>query len=186
MLTLVRLAQLLQHNQKDYNRYQRSLVEVLDAEREANEMIVEVKAAIELHRQKGEALKEETQQARELQQQSRDDSHPLSTDKGKGKEVSREVSPSIDDDDLEDRGLPKTPVGEEHRLKRRVLQQRLRECNLVLHRVKFLQGDLYHVLGPLHSQEEDACYGAAEAVRRELLKCRLPNLLFYHGAHTVY
>ncbi|KAL4070161.1 SNF2 family N-terminal domain-containing protein [Scleroderma yunnanense] len=174
ILTLVRLAQLQQHSERDRDRYQRALDQLLTAEKEVNELIAEVKAAIAQHYQKGEVLKKEAQKVRESRRQNLEDgSQSMTTKKGKGKEVSREgslLSEDEDDDDIEDQGLPKTPAGEEHRLKRRVLQQRLRECVMVLHRVKFLQGDVYHVLGPSNLEKEDACYGAAETVRKELLK----------------
>lgn len=93
---------------------------------------------------------------------------------GKGKEREREASvvssAFSDDSSSEDRGLPRTPAGKEHRSKRGALRNRLRECRLVLHRVKFLQGDVYHVLGDSHSPLENDAYGAAEVIRRELLK----------------
>ena len=184
----MRLAQLQQHSERDRDRYQRALDQLLTAEKEIDELIAEIKAAIAQHYQKGEALKKEAQRVKESRKQSLGDgSQPMSTSKGKGKEVSREVSPSTEDgeeDDIEDRGLPKTLVGEEHRHKRHALQQRLRECIMVLHRVKFLQGDVYHVLGPSNSEKEDAGYGAAERLRKDLLKCKLSNLLSYNGVHT--
>ena len=95
--------------------------------------------------------------------------------KGKGKERERfnddendgEGEDGLSDpndgvDDPEEKDLPKTPA-DEHRIKRRAIKVRLREGQLVLHRVKFLQGDVYHVLGK--SDEEDATYQAAERFR---------------------
>lgn len=91
--------------------------------------------------------------------------------KGKGKAIERDESePPSSDEDAEDYDLPKTPAGQEHGIKRRALQQRLRESNVTLHRVKFLQGDVYHVLGGSHSAAEDAAYAAAEEIRRSLLR----------------
>ncbi|KAG2361595.1 SNF2 family N-terminal domain-containing protein [Suillus spraguei] len=167
--TLVRLAQLQQHNEQNLDRYQRALDYLVTAEQEANETIDDIKTTIAEHQVKGEALKIEARALREFRQP---DLRDLSkTDKGKGK---RAMSPltDIDDDfddveDLEDQGLPKTPAGEEHSIKRRALQQRLRECLMVLHRVKFLQGDVYHVLGASHSDKEDASYAAAETLRKK-------------------
>lgn len=98
--------------------------------------------------------------------------------KGKGREFERDSASPIDldldfsdDEDVEDRGLPKTPAGEDHRVKRMALLARLRECLIVLHRVKFLQGDVYHVLGSSSSEKEDAAYADAEGLRKDLLKC---------------
>jgi E3 ubiquitin-protein ligase SHPRH len=105
------------------------------------------------------------------------------TQKGKGKERERFSDNENEDDDEdeesepdgevdpEEKDLPKTPAGEEHRIKRRAIKQRLREGQLVLHRVKFLQGDVFHVLGK--SADEDAAYQAAETLRHELLKSPL-------------
>ncbi|KAG2078621.1 hypothetical protein BDR04DRAFT_1087088 [Suillus decipiens] len=170
--TLIRLAQLQQHNEQNLDRYQHALDYLTTAEQEANEIIDDIKTTIAEHQIKGEALKNE---ARILRESRQPDLPDLSkTDKGKGR---RAMSPltDIDDDfddveDVEDRGLPKTPAGEEHSIKRRALQQRLRECLMVLHRVKFLQGDVYHVLGASHSDKEDASYAAAETLRKNLLK----------------
>ncbi|KAJ8588204.1 hypothetical protein M405DRAFT_934254 [Rhizopogon salebrosus TDB-379] len=75
-----------------------------------------------------------------------------------------------DIDDLEDRDLPRNPAGKEHSMKRRALQQCPRECLMVLHRAKFLQGEIYHVLGASQSDKEDASYAAAETLRKDLLK----------------
>ncbi|KAI6002459.1 SNF2 family N-terminal domain-containing protein [Pisolithus orientalis] len=172
--SLVRLAQLQQHCQDDRIRYQQALNHLLAAENEVNELITEVQAAIAQHHQKGEALKKAAQALRESRKQNlADQSQPLASHKGKEKETGREPSPFSDDgdeDEVEDRGLPNNPAGEEHRTKRHGLQQRLRECWMILHRVKFLQGDVYHVLGPSLSEQENACYTAAETLRRDLLK----------------
>ena len=98
--------------------------------------------------------------------------------KGKGRAFERDSTSPIDldldpndDEDVEDRGLPKTPAGEDHRAKRTALLARLRECLMVLHRVKFLQGDVYHVLGSSYLERENAAYADAESLRKDLLKC---------------
>jgi E3 ubiquitin-protein ligase SHPRH len=78
-----------------------------------------------------------------------------------------------EDEDASDpklEGLPQTPAGREHMAKRIGLLSRLRECHMVLHKVKFLQGDVYHVLGASHSTAEDIAYTAAEKLRQTLLK----------------
>ena len=143
---------------------------LINAEQEANRIIDDIKTAIAEHHIKGEALKDEARALRESRQQNLPDSSEA--DKGKGKRAMSPLTDVDEDvDDLEDRDLPKTPAGEEHSIKRRALQQRLRECLMVLHRVKFLQGDVYHVLGALQSDKEDASYAAAETLRKDLLKC---------------
>lgn len=163
-------AQLQQHREEDRTRYQHSLETLLLAEKEANKLIEEIKAAIAEHDDKGELLKKEAATLRELRKpETIEQSH----DKGKGKALERDVSPSSDADS-EDHDLPRTPAGQEHGIKRRALQQRLRECNVTLHRVKFLQGDVYHVLGGQYSTAEDEAYVAAEDIRRGLLKSKNP------------
>jgi E3 ubiquitin-protein ligase SHPRH len=166
--TFIQRAQLQQHNEDDRIRYQHSLETLLLAEKEANKLIEETKTAIAEHEAKGDALKKEAATLRELR-----NSEPTeqSNDKGKGKAPERETTPSSDMA-AEDDDLPKTPAGQEHGIKRRALQQRLRECHVTLHRVKFLQGDVYHVLGGQHSTAEDEAYAAAEEIRRDLLKSK--------------
>ena len=79
-----------------------------------------------------------------------------------------------DDDDL-----PQNAAGQEHRIKHRALQQRLRECQITMHRVRFLQGDVHHSLG--RTEEENASYAAAEELRRILLQSRLYSLSIVKG-----
>ncbi|KAH7911867.1 SNF2 family N-terminal domain-containing protein [Hygrophoropsis aurantiaca] len=172
--SLVRYAQLHQHNQNNIDRYQRALETLLGADNDMDRIIDEIRVAIAEHNAKGEVLKKEALALKESRKQLTN-GHSTKV-KGKGKEKERDGSPVSDDDptnddlDLEDSDLPKTPAGEEHSIKKRALQQRLRECLLVLHRVKFLLGDIYHVLGPSQSEKEDASYAAAEVVRKDLLR----------------
>ena len=136
-----------------------------NAEKQVNELLAEIDAEIDEHHAKGEVLKKEAAARRE----SLANELPTSaTDKGKGKE--REVLRDSEDEDKEDKELPHNPAGEEHSAKRGALQHRLREVKLVLHKVKFLQGDVYHILGEAYSSAEAAAYEAAESVRRDLLK----------------
>jgi E3 ubiquitin-protein ligase SHPRH len=146
------------------------------AEQEIDHIIDDIKTALAEHHVEGEALKTEARALRESRQQDFPE-----TGKGKGKQA---MSPFNDEegdiDDLEDRDLPKNPAGEEHSIRRRALQQRLRECLMVLHRVKFLQGDIYHVLGASQSDKEDASYAAAETLRKDLLKGTHFHKLAFH------
>lgn len=89
-------------------------------------------------------------------------------DKGKGKE--RPGLSESEHESGEESLLLRSPAGEEYKKIRSALQNRLRECRLTLHRVKFFQGDVYHCLGGDYSASEDAAYDAAEEIRRELLK----------------
>lgn len=152
-----------QHSAEHLTRHRRALETLLLAEDEANKLVDEVKNAIKDHEALGEVLKKETTAAREIRNMAVDE--PIEYG-GKGK--ARELSPVSDDS--EDYDLPKTPAGQEHGIKRRALQQRLRECHVTLHRIKFLQGDVHHALGGRNSNAEDEAYAAAEELRRGLLK----------------
>ncbi|KII84144.1 hypothetical protein PLICRDRAFT_179819 [Plicaturopsis crispa FD-325 SS-3] len=163
--SLIRRAQLQQHHNADRTRHRRALDTLLQAEKETNELIKEVTAALGEHELKGEALKKETAARREALK-GRDKDALADKGKGKARERSSSATPS-DDDESEDGDVPKTPAGEAYTNKRRALQQRVRESRVLLHRVKFLQGDVCHVLG---APEEDAAYAAAEEIRRDLLK----------------
>lgn len=92
-------------------------------------------------------------------------------DKGKGKERERSLSP-LSELDSDDGSRPETTASKEHRAKRNAMKIRLRECRLILHRIKFLQGDAYHMLGDSQAAAEDTAYGAAETIRQSLLKGR--------------
>jgi E3 ubiquitin-protein ligase SHPRH len=143
-------------------------------------VIEEIKMCIVDHDAKGEVLKKEAAALRETRMQhlgGGQEEEPASS-KGKGKER-RSLTPAPTGDEDEDDDLPRTPAGEEHAIKRRSFRQRLRECRVTLHRVKFLQGDVYHILGASHSPAEDAAYEAAEKIRSDLLKGKssiLPNM----------
>ncbi|KAF5351852.1 hypothetical protein D9756_007728 [Leucocoprinus leucothites] len=148
------LAQYQQQTQ-DPNRYHKALQTLQDAERDINQLIEELQAAIRQHHERGNTLRT----VGDSEGQEDLDEGSNTGDKGKG----REISPSDED-------VPNTAAGEEYATKRRALQQRLREARLVLHRVKFLQGDVCHVLGGQYSFSETQSYGLAEEIRRELLK----------------
>ncbi|KAF8153782.1 SNF2 family N-terminal domain-containing protein [Crassisporium funariophilum] len=163
--SLVRYAQLQQQDGSNGARYQHTLKTLQSAETETHKHSQEIQSALAKHDIKGKAMKEEAS----LLRQTRDISIDPTDNKGKGKYRERtEDSESEDGDDPEEDDLPKTPAGEEHRAKRRAIKQRLREAQLLLHRVKFLQGDVHHVLG--NAPEEDAAYQAAENLRRDLLR----------------
>jgi E3 ubiquitin-protein ligase SHPRH len=142
------------------------------AEKEVNRLTEELQNAIKEHNAKGEALKGQSPDSIPGENQNQEDEAiPEGGNGGKGKE--REHSPISNDQDN-----TRSVLGEEHAAKRRALQQRLREMRLVLHRVKFLQGDVYHVLGSQHSALETEAYGIADEIRRELLKGTLICTLY--------
>ncbi|KAF5343905.1 hypothetical protein D9758_012130 [Tetrapyrgos nigripes] len=173
---LVLIAQLQQLDVRAKNRYQAVLETLEAAEKETVKVKNEIDSAIVEHNVKGEILKREAAALRE-ERRERGVGNVNSNDKGKGK--ARDESPLRDDevdeneedeDTEEDKGLPKTPAGREHRDKGRALRQRLRETQIVLHRVIFLKGDVYHNLGPDYAAQEDKAYQDADELRRGLLK----------------
>lgn len=116
---------------------------LLTAEIEANALIEDLNAALE-----------------KLNLQSRSNSleQDASGDngEGKGKEKESPPDPRVGEDD--DAG------------KRGGIANRLREAELLLHKVTFLMGDIYHTLGAKYSKEEESAYAKAELIRRKLLK----------------
>ena len=163
--------QLKQHDQGDMNRYKNALEVLLNAEKEALALIADIQAVLDEHAAKGEILKA---QAKETQASlggavtnpTNSAEHPPRTgteggensqsseqdlNKGKGKERVRELSPSNLSDGSEDIGIPKNAAGDEHLHKRMALQQRLREAQIVLHKVYFLKGDVRYVSFPFLS-----------------------------------
>ncbi|KAJ6504820.1 SNF2 family N-terminal domain-containing protein [Mycena vitilis] len=156
---LIKTAQLQQHL-AEKNRYQHCLETLLLAEKETTQLIEEIESAIATH--------ETNRHLHQPQETEPDTSTP--NDKGKGKERGRSLSPlsdleSDDDDDDDDQAPLK-----EYKTKRQALKLRSREAQLVMHRVKFLQGDTYHMLGASQSVAENAAYGEAEVIRRLILK----------------
>lgn len=160
MQALAALTQLMQHDESAMNRYQRALEALLEAEKGTKQLIADVTAALDQHNAAGELMKEKEQDAGA-------NAEAEVSDKAKGK-ARQDGSPGATDED--DDGLPHTLAGEEHRNKKRALQQRLRECQIVMHKVQFIKGDVYHVLGETYAKEENEAYASAEDLRRVLLK----------------
>ncbi|KAI0697783.1 SNF2 family N-terminal domain-containing protein [Cytidiella melzeri] len=166
--TLTIIAQLQQNVKKSNRGNLLSALETLQkAETEAGQVIQDIRTAMSRHRDAGKALKEEAAARRENDEHAENvDDNGEQLHKGKARARDSEEIESLDDADDDD--LPHTAAGEEHRIKRRALQQRLRECQITLHRVQFLKGDVHHSLG--QTEAENACYAAADDLRRILLK----------------
>jgi len=165
---LIRQAQLVQRDEEMPDARQVALELFKVAENEITSHMTEINHLLQQHHAKGEILKKEAA-AHQAQVSS-------STNKGKEKEKEQDKDDDTEDDDdeednVEDRGIPKTPAGKEHKAKTHSLKARLREAKLVLHQIKFLMGDVYHVLE--RSKEEDEAYQAADDLRKELLKSEL-------------
>lgn len=166
------LAQLTQLDDENRNRYRQALDLLVDAEQEADKLIADLKEALVEHAKEREKLKVEVRATRR-QGSSREQSSTGKdveddSDKGKGKERVRSETPTDLEEDEE--GLPRNAVGEAHKAKTTYLHGRMREARISLHKIKFLQGDVYHVLGKSYEASENEAYAAAEDLRRLLLR----------------
>jgi len=176
--------------EEDSQRHQSAKALLLQAKAEIDSLVEDIEDAIEDHEERGRKLKEETARIRreraEARERAKNEEEIELRIKAKGKQ--RETTPydSSDEDGDDDDDLPKTRIGDEYRTRRRNLQARLRETQILKHKgwyshpfrnknyylsmpclVIFFLGDIYHVLeeNPL---EEDA-YAQAEAVRKSIL-----------------
>lgn len=167
--------QIMQHDSSIDQRPQKCLEILLRAEKEGDEIIADVLSAIAKHDAKGVELKAEAASLRVARGEKQHFRRNVRDDH----ECIQGIRPHMADDDYsidddgesDDSGLPKTPAGEEHLHNSRSLQQRLRDCYLTLHRVKFLQGDMYHWMGESKVAEEATSYKAADEIRSKILKC---------------
>ncbi|TBU46840.1 SNF2 family N-terminal domain-containing protein [Dichomitus squalens] len=181
--TMTTLAQLLQQDDGNRNRYRQALDMLLEAEQEADKLIADLKEAQAEYAKEREKLQSEMAQLRASRRQ---DSSEAQTEKSKdsdfskgkgkakdnGKEQDKEERTGSEspDFDLDEEGIPRNPAGEAHRAKGISIHGRMRSVRIALHRVKFLQGDVYHVLGKSYEAAESEAYAAAEELRRALLR----------------
>ncbi|KIY69814.1 hypothetical protein CYLTODRAFT_420375 [Cylindrobasidium torrendii FP15055 ss-10] len=145
-----RLAQLKQQNMDNNRRHQEALDSLLATEKDCTELIAAVEEAIEAHKKVCDEYKANKQSRRDAQGEDVDDDSDDDEDR---------------DEDGKKSGLPKS-----YTTKQGALSNRLRDCRIALHRVKFLQGDIYNVLGEQYHKQEEDSYAACERLRRELLK----------------
>ncbi|KAG8915263.1 hypothetical protein FRC00_006131 [Tulasnella sp. 408] len=151
-------------------KQKKALEAFIPIRRDTLSLIEELREALANHDEKGKQLIKEAN-ARVGGGHSAigidEDQHQVAnTDlKGKGKATAAESdgtsSPNPEP-------LPASAEGDEHRHIRQGLLTRIREAQVVLHRIEFCLGDLYHQLGK--AKEEEESYGEAEGLRRSLLK----------------
>jgi E3 ubiquitin-protein ligase SHPRH len=167
--------QIMQHDDSIDQRPQKCLEILLRAEKEADEITADVLSVIAKHDAKGVQLKAEAASLHaargEKQHIRRNVRNNHGGTQGTRPHIVDDDSSIDEDDESDDSGLPKTQAGEEHLHKSRALQQRLRDCYLTLHRVKFLQGDMFHWIGKSKGAEEATSYKAAEETRSKILQC---------------
>ncbi|RDX45998.1 hypothetical protein OH76DRAFT_1407336 [Lentinus brumalis] len=165
------LAQLIQQEDGNRNRYRQALDLLVEGEQEADKLLADLKEALAEHVKEGERLKAEFRASRRHASAAPSDKSKEDRSADKGKDRARDESEAPDLDLEEDEeGIPKNRAGDAHRAKGTSLHQRLREARIVLHKIKFLQGDVYHVLGKSYEDSESEAYAAAEELRRQLLK----------------
>jgi E3 ubiquitin-protein ligase SHPRH len=165
---MVNVTRIMQHDAGIDQRSQKCLEILLEAEREADEVIADVLSAITDHDAEGVELKAK---AASLRAERDNEVYDFGGTEGIRRDGPLEDSFSTSDDESDDGGLSKTPAGDEHLHKSRALQQRLRDCYLTLHKVKFIQGDMYHWMGESKIVNEELAYRAAAGIRKKLLKC---------------
>ncbi|THG95740.1 hypothetical protein EW026_g5964 [Hermanssonia centrifuga] len=155
------LAQLTQRMERNAARYKAALETLLQAEKEVVQVISDIEAIVAKHEAEGRLLKQEATAL-----------IGADVNNQKGKVRASDAFSSVDHEsfDGDDDGLPRNSVGDRYRTKRNALQLRLRECQVTLHKVQFLKGDIYHILGESFGEQESAAYAAAEDLRRILLK----------------
>ena len=168
------LAQLVQQESGNRNRYRQALDMLIEAEEEADKLVADLKEALAEYVKEGERLKAKFRASRGqgfFDARGDKSKEAQSANKGKGKDRARAESETPDLDlEADEEGIPKNPAGDAHRAKGISLHQRLREARIVLHKIKFVQGDVYHVLGKSYEDAENDAYAAAEDLRKELLK----------------
>lgn len=126
---------------------------------------------------KNEALKEFIQLRQDTLSLIEELSQALTSDDAKGGKLGKEakeraaVVHSADVNDTFSPNpelLPTNVEGGDHRHTRQALFARLRKCHVVLHRIEFLLGDLFHQLG--NTDKERLSYDNAERLRTMLLQ----------------
>jgi E3 ubiquitin-protein ligase SHPRH len=186
---LVKKAQLTQLVEGNTGRFVQALEFLTIAEKEVMTLLEEVRAAIAAHEAHGEIIKKETAAARLEQKGIVDDrmqgGNFPSASTTKTREQMSEGDQIAEDpvDRDEDYDIPDGQVGDAFKAKRSALSNRLRETQILMHQVKFWQGNITHNQNPdIISEVEKATYDAAETLRKDILKgmwyycCRVANI----------
>ncbi|KAG9016567.1 hypothetical protein FRB90_003006 [Tulasnella sp. 427] len=152
-------------------KQKKALEAFLPLRQDALNIIEELKEVLAKHDEKGKQLIKEAN-ARAGGEDSvigvSEEKQPVNGDlKGKGK-APAPGSDSGESSSPNPELLPASAEGDEHRHVRQGLLARIREAQVVLHRIEFSLGDLYHQLGKV--KEEEDSYERAETLRRSLLK----------------
>ncbi|KIY47840.1 hypothetical protein FISHEDRAFT_44377 [Fistulina hepatica ATCC 64428] len=153
----IRLAQLHMLDEANVKRYQKSLELLEAAGKDVENLCREVEDALLVLNDNNDASITANKCA-----------ETESVD-AKGKGRGREVDDDRSDDEISSDYGGQESLAETHmRIKKQALQSRLRECRMVLHRVWFLKGDIFHMLG--NTDAENQAYANAQQIRHNLLK----------------
>jgi E3 ubiquitin-protein ligase SHPRH len=144
---------LLQKNQKQNKRYLHSLNLLLDCRQRADDLMERIRSYMRDVREEAGKL----HSARGTPGNEAGDPSGL-----------RSSPMELEDREPEDEGFPKTKAGEELRTRHRALQSRLRECQVTLHKIIFLTGDTFNILG--NAEKEREAYEEADVLRKRLLQ----------------
>ena len=139
----------MQHQEQDVHRYRSALDILSTALEDVKTACTEIQKALADHDAKGHILR---QQHAEMFSSKRKASTSVDT---------------WDDDPLD---FAHSVIGEEFAGKKLGLMLLHREYLILQHRVHFLLGDVYHMLGASYSASEDEAYIAADNTRKQLLK----------------
>jgi E3 ubiquitin-protein ligase SHPRH len=171
----IRRAQLFQQIETDAERYTRALGLLELAEEEIQTLMSDIRVELAAHDALGEKLRQETASTTVAEGWAMD------TDQTGTSTVQQEPIGDVNDNILGPRDdLPKTPAGDAHRVRRQALSNRLRDCQLCLHRVKFFKGNVAHGINPGCALETQS-YDAADSIRKNVLKSELTSCVFYHA-----
>lgn len=122
-------------------------------------LLADVKTEVAQHVKKGQELIAAADEKRN--QREADDDWNSENDE-------RHSHSGSDSDGSELSGIPRTPAGDDHRAKTQGLKSRVRETQVVQHKVQFLLGDIYNILA--REKDEETAYGEADTLRKELLR----------------
>jgi E3 ubiquitin-protein ligase SHPRH len=160
ILAQAKLAQLVQLSPTRGRKNQEAMQGLLACSNAIDEAIQDCQDRLVILRKKGEVIVAEAEANKAKKLIDHEDDQPDVVE-----DESDDEDGSIDSNELK---MPKTPAGDEHRTRIRALHSRIRELQVVQHKIAFLLGDVYHVLG--RTEVEDASYAKADALRKELLR----------------
>lgn len=151
----IRIAQLIQRCTKRNKRHQDALQRLLNCQTQVTHMMEYIQTSSEEIEEEGKTLAGERTMA---QNEATD-------------QVDQASDASMPRVNLEE---SKSPTADDVKARQFGLQSRLRECQVIRHKIFFLLGDLHHTIG--NDKEEEGAYAEADALRQQLLKGTLADI----------